>query len=367
MAQSPNIALPFIAASQAQKHVTHNDAVALLDTLVQLAVESASTATPPGGAPEGARYIVPTGATGAWSGHAGQIAQQEVGGWRLVTPTDGLRAWIRDQSVLAVRTGGDWTDFRSLLGKLSLDELGVNATASPTNRLAIASAASLFNQEGGSHRMAINKQSAADTASMIFQTGFSGRAEFGLAGSDQFAVKVSPDGSSWHNALDCDQTTGAVRLPAGVAAPGLPVRVLTAVLTTGFTTTATAAQATGLLVTITPRSTTSKLLVRCHLTVGGYFWSCSPLITVTRNGTKIWPSSAAAMSHQLLANGIASSRQHSYPASFEFLDSPATTSPVTYEVTLASSLSGTNVHLNLRDIDLAIRGESTMVVTEISG
>ena len=34
---TPHLGLPLIAASQAQKHVTHNEALGLLDTLVQLA------------------------------------------------------------------------------------------------------------------------------------------------------------------------------------------------------------------------------------------------------------------------------------------------------------------------------------------
>ncbi len=47
----------------------------------------------------------------------------------------------------------------------------------------------------------INKSSAATTASALFQTGFSGRAEFGVAGDDNFQLKVSADGSTWKDAI----------------------------------------------------------------------------------------------------------------------------------------------------------------------
>ena len=40
MTNTPRLALPVIEAAQAQKHVTHNEALALLDALIQLAVES---------------------------------------------------------------------------------------------------------------------------------------------------------------------------------------------------------------------------------------------------------------------------------------------------------------------------------------
>jgi hypothetical protein len=89
--------------------------------------------------------------------------------------------------------------------------VGVNATADATNRLSVSSPASLFNHEGAGHQLKINKDASSDTASVLFQTDFSGRAEFGLAGDDDFHVKVSPDGSTWHEALVIDRASGAVR------------------------------------------------------------------------------------------------------------------------------------------------------------
>ncbi len=38
MSQTPNLALPYIQAAQAQKHVTHNEAIRALDAIVQLGV-----------------------------------------------------------------------------------------------------------------------------------------------------------------------------------------------------------------------------------------------------------------------------------------------------------------------------------------
>ena len=61
---SPNLSLPYLAPAQAQKHVTHNEALTLLDAVVQLAVASRSQSEPPVDPAPGARYIVPAGATG---------------------------------------------------------------------------------------------------------------------------------------------------------------------------------------------------------------------------------------------------------------------------------------------------------------
>jgi hypothetical protein len=93
--------------------------------------------------------------------------------------------------------------------------LGINATADATNRLALSSAASLFNHAGNGHQVKLNKAAAGDTASFLFQTGFSGRAEFGTTGDDKFHFKVSPDGAAWKETLVIDPATGFV----GIGAP----------------------------------------------------------------------------------------------------------------------------------------------------
>lgn len=65
MTLTPNLLLPFIAQSQAQKEVTHNAGLTVLDALAQISVKSRAMAAPPGSPADGDRYIVPTGATGA--------------------------------------------------------------------------------------------------------------------------------------------------------------------------------------------------------------------------------------------------------------------------------------------------------------
>lgn len=55
----------------------------------------------------------------------------------------------------------------------------------------------------------------------MFQTGWSGRAEIGTAGSDDLALKVSADGSLWHTALSVAAATGAVSLSQGLSVAGL--------------------------------------------------------------------------------------------------------------------------------------------------
>jgi hypothetical protein len=67
----------------------------------------------------------------------------------------------------------------------------------------------------GDMRITLSKQAAANTASLLYQDNFSGCAEMGLAGDDDFHFKVSPDGSAWTEALKLSRGSGLVTLPKG--------------------------------------------------------------------------------------------------------------------------------------------------------
>ncbi len=83
---TPNLGLPFILQGQAQKEVTHNEALIRLDALVHGSVRSRTLTTPPGSPANGERWIVPSGATGAWAGQTGRIAHWNVNAWVFYVP-----------------------------------------------------------------------------------------------------------------------------------------------------------------------------------------------------------------------------------------------------------------------------------------
>lgn len=106
--QSANLALPYLAAAQAQKHVTHNEAIRRLDAYVQLALESVTAPAPPATPEQGARWFVPAGATGAFAGQAGRLAAYEAGAFDFLPLPEDALAYIRDEGRLARRAGGSW-------------------------------------------------------------------------------------------------------------------------------------------------------------------------------------------------------------------------------------------------------------------
>jgi hypothetical protein len=116
MTDTARLKLPVIEAAQAQKHVTHNEALVLLDAFVQLAVQSRSVATPPGSPVEGDCYVVAAGATGPWSGWDQSLALCAGGGWLQLVPPEGTRAYVKDERAAIVYADGIWRDGIALTG-----------------------------------------------------------------------------------------------------------------------------------------------------------------------------------------------------------------------------------------------------------
>lgn len=217
MDQTPNLQLPYIAPSQAQKHVTHNEAIRALDALVQLCVVNRTLTEPPSEPREGNRYCIASGATGAWRGKDGCIAAWQDGAWAFFQPRDGWRAWIVAETSLAVFSQGQWTDCRPATNPV--DRIGIHAQADDTNRLCVKSPASLFDHAGSGHQLKINKAGDQQLASILFQSDYQGRVEIGTIWNRNFSIKASIDGKDWRDIMLADSSSGAVQFPGGIVQP----------------------------------------------------------------------------------------------------------------------------------------------------
>jgi len=212
---SPRLELPYLLPSQAQKHVTHNEALQRLDALVQLSVKALDAETPPAAPDAGDMHALGASPTGDWAANAGRLALWDGAIWQFFTPQDGWRAFDQGTRALYAFDGTGWR--ADILDLQNLDGLGIGTSSDTLNRLAVASQASLFTNAGAGHQIKINKAGAGDTASLLFQSDWTGHAEMGLAGDTAFSVKVSGDGSAWYDALRIDPATQEVALsPDGV-------------------------------------------------------------------------------------------------------------------------------------------------------
>ena len=148
MSETSQFEIPLLAAAQSQKHITVNEALARLDALAQIRIQSLGVLSPPLNPLDGTCYSVPNGATGVWNGQEGLLAIFANGGWEFVTPKEGWRAWLVDQSQERVFDGANWAQLYSgnhmLVNQqpfgsafcFALDEYEHAVTAGNTNDLA---------------------------------------------------------------------------------------------------------------------------------------------------------------------------------------------------------------------------------------
>lgn len=108
--QSARLGLTFLAAAQAQKHVTVNESLVRLDAVAQLSARSARLSAEPAAPTDGDIYILPAGKTGAaWSAMSdGALAYYRDGFWEELTPNPGWRCHVEDEDALYARSAAGW-------------------------------------------------------------------------------------------------------------------------------------------------------------------------------------------------------------------------------------------------------------------
>ncbi|MEO0496414.1 MAG: DUF2793 domain-containing protein [Pseudomonadota bacterium] len=224
MEETPNLNLPYIAAAQAQKHITHNEAIRRLDAVVQMSVGATQSAPPPMPIADGQRYIVDIAATGDWAGQDTKVAAWQDGEWAFITPHAGWLAYDISTGAYLSFDGSTWAAMASGSGGGNgggsgsgsttgpVTELGINTSADQTNRLAVSSEAVLFTHEGDDQRVTVNRATAADAASLQFQTGYSADGEIGTIGNGDLKFKTKV-GTSLAEAISIHADHAMVSMP----------------------------------------------------------------------------------------------------------------------------------------------------------
>lgn len=99
------------AAAQATPWLTVNATFRALDQgAMYYVVKDKDLATPPGSPADGDAYIVAASPTGAWTGHAKDIAYYS-SGWLFRTPIEGVAAWVQDEHLLYYYDGSAWASY----------------------------------------------------------------------------------------------------------------------------------------------------------------------------------------------------------------------------------------------------------------
>ena len=227
---SANLGLDYLMPAQAQKHVTINESLRLLDALIQAVVVSRSVTTQPASPVDGSIFIVPADPSGDdWALYdENSLAYFRDGEWVEIEPKAGWRFYVTDKSLFAIFDGSAWVDAASLITQLNdLSQLGIGTLADAANpfsaKLNAALWTALYAAEGGDGdlRYVLNKEGPGDVLSLLFQSNWSGRAELGLIGDDDLQFKVSTDGANWTEALRVNGATASLMASNGLETTSL--------------------------------------------------------------------------------------------------------------------------------------------------
>lgn len=102
------ILLPLLATAQAQKEVTHNEALTLIDLLLAPVIESVAPVGVPASPIPGQGWIVGSAPGGAWLGQAHKLGFWTSGGWRFVDAPQGMTVWSIADAQPVQRNSGGW-------------------------------------------------------------------------------------------------------------------------------------------------------------------------------------------------------------------------------------------------------------------
>lgn len=190
MSDTEQLNLPLLSSSQAQKHVTVNEALTRLDGMVQLRLLSITQTVPPAIFAEADCFGVPTGATGAWAGEDGKVAMAINGGWDFITPKRGFSAFVIDASAAAVHDGTDWR-----VGGLTFtpNRAGLNVSSVETD-VTVPAAASFVTASLIPERAIVFGVTGVVTAEVTGASAW----RLGVAGDDQrYGSGLSVTQGSW--------------------------------------------------------------------------------------------------------------------------------------------------------------------------
>lgn len=163
-----------------------------------------------------------------------------------------------------------------------------------------------------------------------------------------------------------------IQTTTGTANRGRILQVVTAVKTDAFTMTGTTwTTPTGLTVTITPTSTSSRILILADIKAAGQVNATTSQQRIVRNSTPIYVGDAAGSRPQAMSQNYWNAEGfHSPPGGGIFVDSPATTSATSYSIQVKAESASTvyvNRTQNDRDSTADSRTSSSITVMEIAG
>lgn len=173
-----------------------------------------------------------------WDDSAGQVTWMDAGsglsisGTTLSATAVGLTDGDKGDIVVS-SSGTVWTIDSGITTQVN--RLGIGTAVSGSHKLQVEGHTTLFNSPSGHVDLYLSKATSTDESSIYFQTNYSTRAQIGTEGTDDFVIKVSPDGSTFYTSVTIDKDDGIANFTTvpKVSGTNLPTASFTTIAVSG--------------------------------------------------------------------------------------------------------------------------------------
>tara|TARA_R110000803_G_scaffold92781_4_gene160296 strand:- start:4 stop:951 length:948 start_codon:yes stop_codon:yes gene_type:complete len=274
----------------------------------------------------------------------------------ITSPSEGMFAYLTGTNLLTFYNGSAWEEFTSGGGGVTVS---ATAPASPDD------GALWWDSDDGELYLYYNDGTSSQwvaaagpsvTVAATAPTGYEGQLWLDSTDGSMYVYYTDPGGGN-------AQWIGAVSRSGGI------LQVVSTTKTDTFATTSgTDVDITGLSASITPRSTSSKILV---LVSAPFSTTTNQInsITLTRGGTPIGGGAIVGSRTSAFRSAYLTSTNTGGMLSGEHLDSPSTASTITYQVQCKTSAGTMTIGISGGDSNAANhpRTASTITLMEVAG
>ena len=177
-------------------------------------------------------------------------------------------------------------------------------------------------------------------------------------------IQGSASSSNTINVVSGHKLSGAA---GSIVAPGQVIQVVQGLYTSANSFSGSTFQNTGCQVNITPTSTSSKVLINAQLQMGYPSQNYGATLTFLRDSTNLAPDAGRdGFAHIGDSTGGNQRLYQMLMISMQYLDSPSSTSQITYSVGISMD-GGTGYFNRNRNNDAGSKGTSNIIVQEIAG
>ena len=190
------------------------------------------------------------------------------------------------------------------------------------------------------------------------------------SGGGSFSLQA-PSSSSNNRVMTLPDTADGTILTSTNPKAGNIIQVLQSTFTAATSTSSTSLVDTGLSVSITPSSTSNKILIMYALYMSVNENEYSGSTSIVRGSTEIFIGDAISSSRRASAFMWPNSGRDPHFVGHQFLDSPSTTSATTYKIQFRSNYTSQTVYIGRSTIGVASDSHSTtpasLTVMEVAG